>query len=69
MKEGRRMLSHEELSSSSGTRIPDKFMESELAKNIIQDHQGSRKMHQMRKKTDGIDLDPLPSDSFPNSFE
>jgi hypothetical protein len=32
MKEGRRMLFHEDLSSRSRTRIPDQFMESELAK-------------------------------------
>ena len=31
-------LSHEELSSRSKTRIPDEFMESELAKKNIQDH-------------------------------
>ncbi len=38
MKEARRMLDHEDLSSRSRTRIPDQFMESELAKKNIQDH-------------------------------
>ena len=32
------MLHHEDLSSRSRTRIPDQFMESELAKKNIQDH-------------------------------
>ena len=38
MKEGRRMLCHEDLSSRSRPRIPDQFMESELAKKNIKDH-------------------------------
>ncbi len=34
------MLNDEDLSSRSRTRIPDQFMESELAKNIIQEQTG-----------------------------